>query len=590
MVDGRAFRNLVKMINNIKILLLGKFNQIYTLFFLVILIMVFEMIGIGLIPVYALLITNPEMILSKIPSNLYFSFLDHPDGKSIIFYGAILLFIAFLIKNLFLGLLIYIEGNLIKGVRINSAKKLYSSYISSNYLFYVNGNPASFTKILKYDLGHAYRYIQSSILLLREVLLVVIILVLLLMVNIKVYLTAFLIFSSFTLIFNYVYKATLVGKGKALQSEHELNFDLVNQTFASIKEIKIYQKESFFSKIFFKNIEKLEELQFFTGLVSKFPRLFLEILSVFMVSSFSLVIYYFKSEDQLIFLIALLSAACIRFIPAFTSITNSLNSIKMFSSSVHTIVQELKSTNLQFSYEAIVNEKKIQHFEFNKNIEFKKLSFGYPGATKKTLQDVDITINKGDFVALIGESGSGKTTLINLILGFLSQDSGSIEVDGININKNIAGWQLRLGYVPQDIYLIDVSIKENIAFGVPYKEIDEDRLNKAVKESRLEEFIESLPNGLDTNTGYIGAKMSGGQRQRIGIARALYTKPEILILDEATNALDIENENKIFDTLLENKIVETLIIISHRQNNLHRFNRVYEVKKSKVNLQLNEKK
>ena len=144
--------------------------------------------------------------------------------------------------------------------------------------------------------------------------------------------------------------------------------------------------------------------------------------------------------------------------------------------------------------------------------------------------------------------------------------------------------------MPQDIYLIDVSIKENIAFGVPYKEIDEDRLNKAVKESRLEEFIESLPNGLDTNTGYIGAKMSGGQRQRIGIARALYTKPEILILDEATNALDIENENKIFDTLLENKIVETLIIISHRQNNLHRFNRVYEVKKSKVNLQLNEKK
>ena len=178
MVDGHAFKNLIKMINNIKILLLGKFNQIYILFFLVILIMAFEMMGIGLIAIYALLITNPEMVINKIPSSLYFSFLDEPDTKNIIFFGAILLFIAFLIKNLFLGLLIYIEGNLIKSVKINSAKKLYSFYISANYLFYVNGNPASFTKLLKYDLGHAYRYIQSAILLLREMLLVFIILVL----------------------------------------------------------------------------------------------------------------------------------------------------------------------------------------------------------------------------------------------------------------------------------------------------------------------------------------------------------------------------------------------------------------------------
>ena len=218
------------------------------------------------------------------------------------------------------------------------------------------------------------------------------------------------------------------------------------------------------------------------------------------------------------------------------------------------------------------------------------MTFSYPGFDKKALQDINITINKGDLVALIGESGSGKTTLINLILGFLSPDDGSIEVDGVNISKNIEGWQSRLGYVPKEIYLLDETIRENIAFGVPIEEIDSDKLNNAVKESRLEEFIKSLPDGLDTNAGYVGSKISGGQKQRIGIARALYTKPEILILDEATNALDIENENKIFDTLLENKIVETLIIISHRHNNLHRFNRVYEVKKGKVSLKSNDQK
>jgi len=578
------------MINNIKILLLGKFNQVYFLFLLVILIMLFEMIGISLIPIYALLITNPEVILSKIPPILYFSFMDDSDSKSIIFYGAILLFSAFLVKNLFLGLLIYIEGTLIKNVRLNAQKKLYGFYVSSTYLFYVNENPASFNRLLKHDLPHAYRYISSSILLLRELLLVIIILVLLLTVNIKVYLSAFLIFSSFTLFFHYFYKTTLVGKGKALQQEQKKNINLVHQTFASIKEIKIYQKESFFSKIFFKNIDKIEQLAFFTGLISKFPRLFLEVLAVFMVSSFSLVIYFFGVEDQFVFLIALLSAACIRFIPAFTAITGSLNQIKLFTPSVNTIVQELKSTDQQSVYAGNITEKKIQHFDFNKNIEFKSLSFSYPGVAKKTLLDVNLTINKGDFVALTGESGSGKTTLINLILGFLPQNSGSIEVDGVNINKNIAGWQLKIGYVPQDVYLIDESIKENIAFGVPYKEIDEGQLNKAIKESRLEEFIKLLPNGLDTNAGYVGARISGGQKQRIGIARALYTNPDILILDEATSALDIENENKIFDTLLENKLIETLIIITHRQNNLHRFNRVYEIKKGKVNLKLKEGK
>ena len=574
------------MFNQLKLLLSSnKSNKIYILFFLLILILIFEMIGIGFIPIYAVLITSPETILNKIPADLNLNFFNLLNEKNLILYGSVILFLTFVIKNIFLGILIYVEGNLMKSLRLSTSKKLFNHYMNSNYLFYVNSNPATIIRTLNHDVGLAYKYISSFLLLLREFLLVFIVLILLLSVNILVYSFSFIIFSLMTAIFYFSMKNKLVDKGKALQIEHSKNIKIIGQSFSSIKEIKISQKENFFTNLYYTSVNLIEKLYFFSYLVSKYPRLLLEILAVLMITSFAFIMFFFDAEGQLIPLLALLAAACIRFIPALNSIIGSLNSLKFYSPSFDLIYKQLKTAlSAKDATNKIANNLNKDKINFDIEIALKDVSFSYPNSNKLALENVNLNIKKGEIIAIIGSSGSGKTTLINLILGFISPNKGEVKVDNKNIINNLESWQSKLGYVPQDVYLIDETLRENIAFGVPGDNVNHDLINEVVKKSRLEDFINNLPDKLESNVGNVGSKISGGQRQRIGIARSLYTEPEILILDEATNSLDIENENKIIDEIFENKSDKTIIIISHRHNNLHRFDKIYKIENGKVGL------
>jgi len=574
------------MFNQLKLLLSSnKSNKIYILFFLLILILIFEMIGIGFIPIYAVLITSPETILNKIPADLNLNFFNLLNEKNLILYGSVILFLTFVIKNIFLGILIYVEGNLMKSLRLSTLKKLFNHYMNSNYLFYVNSNPATIIRTLNHDVGLAYKYISSFLLLLREFLLVFIVLILLLSVNILVYSSSFIIFSLMTAIFYFLLKNKLVDKGKALQIEHSKNIKIIGQSFSSIKEIKISQKENFFTNLYYTSVNLIEKLYFFSYLVSKYPRLLLEILAVLMITSFAFIMFFFDAEGQLIPLLALLAAACIRFIPALNSIIGSLNSLKFYSPSFDLIYKQLKTAlSAKDATNKIANNLNKDKINFDIEIALKDVSFSYPNSNKLALENVNLNIKKGEIIAIIGSSGSGKTTLINLILGFISPNKGEIKVDNKNIINNLESWQSKLGYVPQDVYLMDETLRENIAFGVLEDNVNHDLINEVVKKSRLEDFINNLPDKLESNVGNVGSKISGGQRQRIGIARSLYTEPEILILDEATNSLDIENENKIIDEIFENKSDKTIIIISHRHNNLHRFDKIYKIENGKVGL------
>ncbi len=574
------------MFNQLKLLLSSnKSNKIYILFFLLILILIFEMIGIGFIPIYAVLITSPETILNKIPADLNLNFFNLLNEKNLILYGSVILFLTFVIKNIFLGILIYVEGNLMKSLRLSTSKKLFNHYMNSNYLFYVNSNPATIIRTLNHDVGLAYKYISSFLLLLREFLLVFIVLILLLSVNILVYSSSFIIFSLMTAIFYFLLKNKLVDKGKALQIEHSKNIKIIGQSFSSIKEIKISQKENFFTNLYYTSVNLIEKLYFFSYLVSKYPRLLLEILAVLMITSFAFIMFFFDAEGQLIPLLALLAAACIRFIPALNSIIGSLNSLKFYSPSFDLIYKQLKTAlSAKDATNKIANNLNKDKINFDIEIALKDVSFSYPNSNKLALENVNLNIKKGEIIAIIGSSGSGKTTLINLILGFISPNKGEIKVDNKNIINNLESWQSKLGYVPQDVYLMDETLRENIAFGVLEDNVNHDLINEVVKKSRLEDFINNLPDKLESNVGNVGSKISGGQRQRIGIARSLYTEPEILILDEATNSLDIENENKIIDEIFENKSDKTIIIISHRHNNLHRFDKIYKIENGKVRL------
>jgi ABC-type bacteriocin/lantibiotic exporter with double-glycine peptidase domain len=233
-----------------------------------------------------------------------------------------------------------------------------------------------------------------------------------------------------------------------------------------------------------------------------------------------------------------------------------------------------------------MNYNKI--FSDFKNIKFKNVNFFYKNRTKKNLIDINLDISRNDIVGIVGPSGSGKSTLINLLLGLLIPSSGSIEADNVDINSSIINWRSCIGYVPQSIFLLNESLKNNIAFGVPEDNISASKLMQCISQSQLETFFSDLPDGLLTKLGERGTKISGGELQRIGIARALYFDPNILIFDESTSALDHEIEQKLLDEIYNFKNNKTIIFITHRNSTLKYCNKIYKINEGSLSLLNNE--
>tara|TARA_B100000965_G_scaffold389588_1_gene395408 strand:- start:206 stop:1114 length:909 start_codon:yes stop_codon:yes gene_type:complete len=280
--------------------------------------------------------------------------------------------------------------------------------------------------------------------------------------------------------------------------------------------------------------------------------------------------------------LALFGMATFRLMPSTNRIVSSFQALWYTTASIEKIHEELKLLNQNIK-KYNENKKEIKNdFKKNSFLKVENVNFSYPLASSKTLENISIKINQGETIGFVGPSGSGKTTLIDIILGLLTPDSGSINVNNININDFLRNWQSQIGYVPQHIYLTDDTLKNNIAFGLKENEIDEKAIQNSIKSSQLFQLVKGLPDGLDTEVGERGVRLSGGQRQRIGIARALYHDPEILVLDEATSSLDSDTESSIVDSLREIKGKKTILIIAHRQSTVKYCDRLIKIDKGKI--------
>jgi ATP-binding cassette subfamily C protein len=348
---------------------------------------------------------------------------------------------------------------------------------------------------------------------------------------------------------------------------------IVNQGFGAIKEVKILNKEKYVEKIFKQNIDEIEKNYFIVFFLNAMPRLFLEVISVIAVVVVSTIsVFMYASTALMIPLMTLLAVSAVRLIPAFGAIATSLTTIRAKIPSFNFVskeISELENTNIILNQE---NEKKIKFF---KDIYVKKVNFRYPNTNAYSIIDFNLSINSGKKIGFIGSSGAGKSTFVNLLLGLLQPTDGKILIDGKDISENLRNWQSQIGYVSQDIYLLDDTIRNNIAFGQSSTSINSEYLLSAIKTAQLENFVNSLPNGEETIIGNRGVKISGGQKQRIGIARALYNKPRLLIFDEATSSLDLENERKIMDKICQSNKELTFIIISHRNNTVKNCDLIY---------------
>ena len=292
-----------------------------------------------------------------------------------------------------------------------------------------------------------------------------------------------------------------------------------------------------------------------------------------------------RPVDTILPMISLLAISSVRLIPALNVITSSLSTIRLRKYSINLVVDLIKEANLLSEKEKSeeVYKKDFSKNEiFSNNIKLKNISFNYGTDEKIAVNNINIDIAKGKSVGLIGKSGSGKSTLVDIIIGLLEPSTGEILIDDKNIGTKKISWQKQLGYVPQEVYLLDDTIRNNITFGIEKEEIDEKLLSDVIEKSQLKNLINSLSNKLDTLIGDRGARLSGGEKQRIGIARALYNKPKVIVFDEATSSLDIYNENKILKEIYENKKDKTLIIISHRNNTVKYCDLIYVMEDGKI--------
>jgi ABC-type multidrug transport system fused ATPase/permease subunit len=279
--------------------------------------------------------------------------------------------------------------------------------------------------------------------------------------------------------------------------------------------------------------------------------------------------------------LSVFAVAAMRMLPSFNRITGYIGGIMFNKPSIDAVYKDLiEIDDLMKNIERYEGDAKP--LILNENIKFENLTFAYPESDKNVLDNVNLTIDKNSSIAFIGASGAGKTTAADVLLGLLEPQNGKVTVDGEDIQKNMQAWHGCIGYIPQTIYLMDDTIRNNITFGIPKDKIDENRINQVLKEAQLDEFVKTLSEGLDTMVGDRGVRLSGGQRQRIGIARALYRNPQVLILDEATSALDNDTEKEVMQAIDGLHGTRTLVVIAHRLSTIAKCDRIYEVGNSQI--------
>jgi ABC-type multidrug transport system fused ATPase/permease subunit len=532
--------------------------------------MILEMIGVALIfPVISILQQNQ----SEINENLFIKFFNLNLNNNYIFYNLFLLVIFFLFKSIFIVFLTWKQNSFVGNFTFNLSKKFFKHYILQDYKFHLNTNSSFIIRNIRDEPEAISNILLAFFGLITETSTIIGIGILLLLFEPAGTLYLILFFSICIFLFQIIVKKRLQIWGKKRQIFNSKRSQYLAEGFGAIKDIKILRKEQFFNERF--NNEN-QQYNYFNRLylsLNQLPRIYLEFLSVL---GLSILIFMMTLNNEsylkVLPVIGVFVAAAFRMLPSVNRIMSSLQTFKYFESSLDILFEEKKHL-----YDLYFNEKDSIKYDLSNSITLKNLSFSYDESNKTILKNFNLTINRGEYIGIIGSSGSGKSTLIDIILGLIKPNNGNVQIDGIELNINASNWNKLIGYVPQTIFLTDDTIINNIALGVEPSEIDVSQVERIIKETQLDFFINSLDNGFHTMVGERGVRLSGGQRQRIGIARALYNNPEILILDEATSALDSDTETLILNEILQYKRNKTIIVIAHRLSTLSNCDKIIEI-------------
>tara|TARA_B100000963_G_scaffold210008_1_gene182969 strand:- start:24994 stop:26754 length:1761 start_codon:yes stop_codon:yes gene_type:complete len=543
------------------------------LLFLLSIGMLLEIIGLGIIiPVFSIIL-NPEDFESFEILNFrvgrFFTNVNHSD---LVLYLLGILVLIYTVKSFFLSYITHKQNQILERLHAKLSSDLFANYINQSYLFHINRDFAEILKNLNSEIRFFSNYFKFILSISVELLLSISVLLTILIIEPVGAISVGFFFIFVSLIFYLSIKKRLTSWGIEREKYDNISSKIRVESFSVIKDVILYDKHKYFTDYYKSSQNNLINIIASHQTLSQVSRFFLELISVIGVVFF-IIIMQIKGESifSLISSLGVIVAASFRIIPSINRILGGIQNLKYYSPSVSIIYNELK----------LKSEKLIKDYDskltFLNSINFDNISFRYSKKSKWILKNISFKICRGETVGIIGESGSGKSTFVDILNGLLTPLSGRIEVDKVDISSNLIQWHKNIGYVGQEIFLLDDSIKKNIAFGIDEAEISEKKIIELIKTVELSDFVKDLDRGVDSNVGERGVKLSGGQRQRIGIARALYNDPEILIFDEATASLDTPTEKKIMKSIYKLKKSKTIIIVAHRLSTLYKCDKIYEI-------------
>ena len=567
-------------------------TYLFIMILLSIIVPILELVGVAaIIPIIQISLNDFNFPEHHFLDVFFKIFTDEMNESLIIYLMIFFIFIFFVFKAFFLIFSEKFKLKYIKSLQDNFSIKLYNTYIFSKYEDFSN---LKFTEKNRNigSVGSLTDYLNSCNQILVETLFFLFIFSFLLQYSFKISLVVFAIFVVISIIIYLLSKTKLLKYSSIRHSSSAKVVGNLLDVFYSLKEVIILKRRNLFKNQFEINYSSMTQSSYKDGLIKFIPRNILELTVVSVILIIITYIFFNNlSINDNLELLGVFTFAMLKISLSANKLLLAFQNLK----SVKIPAKEISKELIMFSHEEYnlqnQNENNKNKLEFKKNINLKNINFTYSDSSKETLRDINLEIKKNKTIGLSGPSGSGKTTLINLILGFLKPTTGKVLLDNFDIHTDVLSWHNSIAYVPQDIFLFNDSIKKNILFGLDEKKIDNKEFDRVLKIVNLDEFINRLDKGLDTNAGEKAAKLSGGQAQRIGIARSILLDKEILFLDEATSKLDESNEYEIIQNLIE-KLggKKTIIIISHRDKTLEKFcDEIYDLSNNKLTLRYTKK-
>jgi ABC-type multidrug transport system fused ATPase/permease subunit len=524
-----------------------------------------EALGIGLVFPFISLLGDPGPVVANPLFQTVYAASGAPSLEKFVLIGAVALIGVYVAKNLFLGFLYFVQARFVCGVEARLGTDLLAMYLRSPYVARLQRNSTEQLRMITAEVGRATAgFILPVIALLTEGLVVLAIAILLFAVQPKVTLAALCFVGVSGWVLQRAFKRKL-GEEREARSRSNIDmFKWAGQGMGALKEMKVLGREDHFVSGFARSSAIYARATGIFNAISLLPRLVVETLAItLLLSLVALALATEQKMDQLLPMLTLFGLAAARIMPSTARMVGATSTIRYYASSVAAVAADLKEAEPQAARTPGTHGGTRPRRAFER-LELADVFFRYPDAADDGLKAVTLAIRRGEMVAIVGRSGSGKTTLGDTILGLLAPQRGSVRINGAEVASLHDEWPGLCALVPQDFFLLDDTVRRNVAFGIPDEAIDDARVWQALRAARVEARIQRLPEGLDSLVGERGAMLSGGERQRLSIARALYDAPDILVLDEATSALDPSTESEILDTLESLAGSTTVVLITHR--------------------------